>query len=61
MSERETLLLLDDIRTSIINILEFTKGMTLEIYESDLKTRFAVEINFLPQIVMIENYRSGLL
>ncbi|HET7118171.1 MAG TPA: HepT-like ribonuclease domain-containing protein [Hanamia sp.] len=46
MSERDTLLLLGDIRDSIIHILEFTKGMTLEMYESDLKTRFAVERNF---------------
>jgi len=27
-------------------LLEFTKGMTLEMYESDIKTRFAVERNF---------------
>jgi len=33
-------------KSSINNILDFTKGMTLEIYESDLKTRFAVERNF---------------
>ena len=46
MSERETLLLLDDIRDSIVHILDFTKGMTLAIYESDMKTRFAVERNF---------------
>lgn len=46
MSERKTLLLPDDIRDSIIDILEFTRSMTLEIYESDLKTRFAVERNF---------------
>lgn len=46
MSERVTHLLLDDIQSAINNILEFTKGITLEIYESDLKTRFAVERNF---------------
>lgn len=46
MSERVTHLLLDDIQSSINNILEFTKGMTLELYESELKTRFAVERNF---------------
>jgi uncharacterized protein with HEPN domain len=46
MSERVTPLLLDDIQSAINNILEFTKGMTLETYESDLKTRFAVERNF---------------
>jgi uncharacterized protein with HEPN domain len=46
MSERVTTLLLDDIQSAINIILEFTKGMTLEIYESDIKTRFAVERNF---------------
>ena len=46
MSERVTHLLLDDIQSAINNILDFTKGMTLEMYESDLKTRFAVERNF---------------
>jgi len=46
MSERVTPLLLDDIQSAINIILEFTKGMTLEMYESDIKTRFAVERNF---------------
>ncbi len=46
MSERVTHLLVDDIQSSIKNILEFTNGMTLEGYESDLRTRFAVERNF---------------
>ena len=46
MSERVSHLLIEDIRNSINNILEFTKGMTLEAYESELKTRFAVERNF---------------
>ena len=46
MSERVTHLLLDDIQNAINNILEFTKGMTLEKYESDIKTKFAVERNF---------------
>lgn len=46
MSERVTHLLLDDIQSAINNILEFTKGMTLETYELDLKTKFAVERNF---------------
>lgn len=46
MSERVSHLLIEDIQNSINNILEFTKGMTLEIYEADLKTRFAVERNF---------------
>lgn len=46
MSERETLLLLQDIHNSIINILEFTKNMRFEMYVSDLKTKHAVERNF---------------
>lgn len=46
MSERVTPLLLDDIQSAINIILEFTKGMTLEMYESDIKTRFAIERNF---------------
>ena len=46
MSERETFLLLQDIQTSISNILEFTKDMSFEMYESDLRTRYAVERNF---------------
>ena len=46
MSERVTHLLLDDIQNSINNILEFTKRMTFEMYESDSKTRFEVERNF---------------
>ena len=46
MSERVTPLLLDDIQSAINIILEFTKGMTLEMYESDIKTKFAVERNF---------------
>lgn len=46
MSEKETLLLFQDIQTSISNILEFTKDMTFEVYESDLRTKYAVERNF---------------
>lgn len=46
MSERQPLLLLSDIQISIRNILDFTKDMTFEIYESDLKTKHAVERNF---------------
>ncbi len=46
MAERETHLLLKDIETSIINILEFTKQTTFEMYASDLKTKHAVERNF---------------
>jgi uncharacterized protein with HEPN domain len=46
MSEREISFLLADIHTSITNILEFTKGMTFEMYESDIRTKHAVERNF---------------
>ncbi len=46
MSERDLPLLLDDIRAAITAILEYTKGYTLDKYESDLKTRHAVERNF---------------
>jgi uncharacterized protein with HEPN domain len=40
------LLLLEDIKESIGNILTFTKNMTFDQYESDLKTKHAVERNF---------------
>lgn len=46
MSERNTALLLSDILTSIKRILEYTQGITFEIYDSDTKTRDAVERNF---------------
>lgn len=46
MSERNTLLLLKDIESSIIKILNYTAGFTFELYESDTKTREAVERNF---------------
>ncbi len=46
MSERDTFLLLSDIRSSISNIMEFTKGITFEVYEADLRTKHAVERNF---------------
>lgn len=46
MSERDTRLLLIDIKTAIENILAFTQGYTLEQYLADLKTRHAVERNF---------------
>ena len=46
MSERDVKLLLEDIKTSIENILLFTKGITFIDYESDLKTRHAAERNF---------------
>jgi len=46
MSERDTSLLLIDIKTAIENILVFTKGYTFEQYLAYLKTRHAVERNF---------------
>ena len=46
MSERSTHLLLLDIRFSIRKILDYTAGMSFELYESDAKTRDAVERNF---------------
>jgi uncharacterized protein with HEPN domain len=46
MSERSTSLLIEDIVSSINNILEFTKGMSFDGYKDDLKTRHAVERNF---------------
>jgi len=46
MSERDPLLLIEDIKASIRNILDFTKGMTYDLYESDIKTKHAVERNF---------------
>lgn len=61
MSERVTHLLVADIQISISNVLEFTREMTLEMYECNLKTRFALERNF--EIIgeaasrISENYR----
>jgi uncharacterized protein with HEPN domain len=46
MSERALPLLLDDIKISIEHILDFTKGLSFKEYESDLKTRYAVERSF---------------
>jgi len=46
MSERALPLLLEDMAGAVSYILEFTKGMSPEDYESDIKTRFAVERNF---------------
>ena len=46
MSERVLPLLLEDMAGAINYILEFTRGMSPEDYESDIKTRFAVERNF---------------
>lgn len=63
MSERSISLLLEDIIVAITTIFEFTDGYSFERFESDLKTRQAVERNFeiigeavsrLPQ-----EYRNG--
>ncbi len=47
MSERDTVVLLNDIIEAIQNIFEFTKGFSFEQYCSDIKTRHAVEHNFM--------------
>ena len=47
MSERNTLLLLKDISESIQNIFDFTSGLSFEDYCSDIKTKHAVEHNFM--------------
>ena len=47
MSERNTLFLLQDIAESIQNIFDFTSGFTLQSYSDDIKTRHAVEHNFM--------------
>lgn len=46
MSERNIPLLLQDIRVSVSRIMEYTKGMTFDMYETDTKTKDAVERNF---------------
>ena len=46
MSERETRLLLDDIALAIDKIFSYTQGTSFEDYESDSKTKDAVERNF---------------
>lgn len=46
MSERSTKLLLEDISVEIQTIFQFTEGYSFENFESDLKTRQAVERNF---------------
>lgn len=46
MSERYTKLLLEDISVAIQTIFQFTEGYSFENFESDLKTRQAVERNF---------------
>jgi uncharacterized protein with HEPN domain len=46
MSERNLSFLLLDIKVSIDKILEYTTGMAFEAYETDSKTKDAVERNF---------------
>ncbi|MBC7653042.1 MAG: DUF86 domain-containing protein [Oligoflexus sp.] len=46
MSNRDVQFLLEDINLSIEKILEYTKYLTFEEYESDSKTKDAVERNF---------------
>jgi uncharacterized protein with HEPN domain len=46
MSERDLPLLLLDVKVSISKILEYTAGMTFDMYEADSKTKDAVERNF---------------
>jgi uncharacterized protein with HEPN domain len=46
MSERNSVVLLNDIAEAIHNIFEFTRGISFEEYSSDIKTRHAVEHNF---------------
>ena len=47
MSERNTTVLLKDIMDAIQNIFEFTHGFSFEEYCSDVKTKHAVEHNFM--------------
>lgn len=47
MSERSIPFLLSDILESIDNIFNFTKGMSYNQYEKDLKTIHAVQHNFM--------------
>lgn len=47
MSERNIPILLNDIVEAIQNIFEFTKGFSFVTYCSDIKTRHAVEHNFM--------------
>lgn len=46
MSERGAVLLLQDIKVAVTSILQYTQGLDFETYETDLKTRHAVERNF---------------
>jgi uncharacterized protein with HEPN domain len=47
MSDRSILLLLNDIAESIQNIFDFTNNLSFDQYCSDIKTRHAVEHNFM--------------
>lgn len=47
MSERVDAFLLEDIIESIQNILQFTAGLDFEKFDSDTKTRHAVQHNFM--------------
>jgi len=47
MSERNETVLLNNISEAIQNIFEFTKGFSFEQYCADIKTRHAVEHNFM--------------
>jgi uncharacterized protein with HEPN domain len=47
MSERNTIVLLKDIAGAIQNIFVFTRGFSFEEYSTDIKTRHAVEHNFM--------------
>jgi len=47
MSERDEVVLLNDISEAIQNIFEFTRGYSFEQYGADIKTRHAVEHNFM--------------
>jgi uncharacterized protein with HEPN domain len=47
MSERNAAILLNDVIEAIQNIFEFTHGLSFEGYCTDLRTRHAVEHNFM--------------
>ena len=42
MSDRHSELLIEDIQTSIVRILEYTNNISFEFYENDSKTKDAV-------------------
>ena len=46
MSDRELQFFIVDIHDSLKNIVLFTEGMDFDMYQSDLKTKHAVERNF---------------